>query len=192
MHQTGKRGPGRLLLVGVALAILVASPGSAMGSTDPTTPPPSCDSIVVTCEPSSTAPPVEPSADDIQPAGGFDGGVLLGIAAVLLAILVVASWIVVVLTGLASLLGARPLARRWLRGIAVPATFLAIWGVLMAVAFIVDIGVSMRHFDTGTPADEQALINAGLVVVAVGGAILGAIATMGVRARTTRGPSRNG
>jgi hypothetical protein len=117
---------------------------------------------------------------------------LLGIAAVLIVVLVVASWIVVVLTGLAGLLGARPLARRSLRTIAVPATFVAIWGALMAVALIVDIGVSMGHFDTGTPADEQALINARLVVVALGGAILGAIAALAVRTRTNRAPSKNG
>jgi hypothetical protein len=135
-----------------------------------------------------TQPPVTPATDDVQPTPGFDGTDLRGLAIEAVVVLVVASWIFLALAGLARIVGARPLVRRWLRVIAVPATFLGVWGGLMAIVLIVDIAVSMSHFDTGTPAGDQALIDAGIWVVAVGGAILGTLAALRVRRETTSTP----
>ena len=51
----------------------------------------------------------------------------------------------------------------------------------MTIVLFVDFMVSMSHFDTGTPPDEQARLNVAIWVVAVGGAVLGARAARRVR-----------
>lgn len=149
-----------------------------------------CQSLITVTLPAGvvappTPPPVAPAADEVQPTRGFDGTDLRGLAVEGVAVLVLASWIFIAVVGTARILGARPLARRWLRTIALPATFLAVWGGLMAVALVVDLVVSLSHFDTGTPAGDQALIDAGIWVVAIGGAVLGTLAALRVRRDTT-------
>lgn len=54
-------------------------------------------------------------------------------------------------------------------------------GELMAIVLFVDFAVSMGHFDTGAPPDDQALLDTGIWVVAVGGSILGTLAALRVR-----------
>lgn len=131
-----------------------------------------------------TEPPVAPAANEVEPPRGFDGADLRGLAVEAVVVLVVGSWIFLALVGVATILGARPLVRPWLRRIVLPATFLAVWGGLMVVVLFVDLAVSMGHFDTGTPPGDQALIDAAIWVAAVGGAILGTLAALRVREKT--------
>lgn len=140
--------------------------------------------ITVTLPAGVVAPPTQPPEEGAsldEPAPGFDGADLRGLAVEAAAVLVVASWMFLALAGLARILGARPLARRWLRLIAPPATFLAVWGGFMTVALFADFLVSMSHFDTGTPPGDQALLDIGIWGMAVAGAILGTLAALRVR-----------
>jgi hypothetical protein len=141
--------------------------------------------------PADAAGVVQPPADAagvVQPpagaAPGFALADLAGLAAEVAAMVVLASWIFLAVVGVAKLVGARPLSRRWPRALAIPATFVAIVGAFLAVALIVDIGVSFGHFDTGTPPDQQALLDVGIWAMAAAGSLLGGLAALWVRNRT--------
>lgn len=144
--------------------------------------------ITVTLPAGVVAPPTQPPVNlepADQPTRGIDGTDLRTAAGIAVAVLVVVSWIFLALAGLTRNLGVRPLARRWVRVIAPPVTFLAVWGGLMAVAFLADVVVSFSHFDSGTPPGDQALLDMGIWGMAVGGSILGTLAALRVRDRVT-------
>jgi hypothetical protein len=57
-------------------------------------------------------------------------------------------------------------------------------GGFLAVALLADLMVSLSHFDTGTPPDQQALLDAGIWAMAVVGSVVGAVAAVRIRTRT--------
>jgi hypothetical protein len=138
----------------------------------------------VVAPPTQAAGATDAQPSTTEPTAGFDVADLGGLAVEAAAILVLGSWIFLAIVAVARLIGARPLSRRWLRAIAIPATFLAIAGGFLTVALLAAFMVSLGHFDTGTPPDQQALIDKAIWAMAALGAILGTLAALRVRNRT--------
>jgi hypothetical protein len=151
-----------------------------------------CESPFGVTLPAGVVPPPagEPASQPVptEPSGGFDGADLGGLAVEVAAFLVLGPWIFLAIVAAASLIGARPLARRWVRAIAIPATFLAIAGGFLTVALLASFMVSLGHFDTGTPPDQQAVVDKAIWGMATIGAILGTLTALLVRSRTRHDP----
>jgi hypothetical protein len=127
----------------------------------------------------AVAPPTPAEGEEGQQHEATSGDVaagLRGLAVEAFAGLVLGSWIFLMVVGLAAMIGARPLSRPRVRMIAAPATFLAIVGGFLSVALLTDFMVSLSHFDSGTPPDQQAVLDKAIWAAAAIGTILGAIA----------------
>jgi hypothetical protein len=154
---------------------------------------PPCESVVTVALPAGVVAPSTPAGGgaqqpQVETAAGPTASDLWGFAAAAFGILVAASWIFLLVVGIATLIGARPLARRGWRSVAGVAAFLGILGGFLVVALLADLMVSFSHFDTGTPPDQQTLLDRGIWAMAAIGSVLGAVAWLRIRAhRSTLG-----
>lgn len=123
------------------------------------------------------APPTQAPDDSIeQPMTGIDAGAIVGMAATVAAVLVVASWLfLIVLAILGFAKGARLREHTRLRALARVAAFLAILGGFLAVGIFIYFGIAMSHFDSGIPPDQKALLDIGMWGLAVTGSVAGVV-----------------
>jgi hypothetical protein len=124
------------------------------------------------------APATLAPADEtlVAPGSAVDIGTIVAAAAVTGSLIVVGSWLFLVVLFIAAIAGTRPLARRGIRALARVATFIAVLGATLTIGLFFYFGVSMAHFDTGILPEQMAILDLGLAVSVIGGAVLGAIA----------------
>ncbi|HEY3335289.1 MAG TPA: hypothetical protein VGK16_08675 [Candidatus Limnocylindrales bacterium] len=101
-------------------------------------------------------------------------------------VLILASWGVLVLLGIARLLGRRPTALQWVRWIARIAIVGAIIGGGLATWAMTSFMDGMAHFDSGIPPEHRALLDSAFWGVIVVGAVLGLLAASRVREPSAR------
>jgi hypothetical protein len=265
----GQGSPGRLrpLLIGGALAALLAMPGSTLASTDPETPPPSCDLGTSTLEAGTplelsgtdspdqvvgvvarrddgqsrdvtvttvngawhavllfgvadggswlvavggersscaspltvilpagvVAPPTPELAQDPAsepPAVAIDGETVWAAVWLIGTASVAGSWIMVVVLAVSRGARRRLLARRSGRLVARGASFVAVLGGCLAAWLVLDIAVSLSHFDTGPTPGEQRWLDLTLWAAVVGGSVLGTLLARRLRGAPVSGGSR--
>jgi hypothetical protein len=144
-----------------------------------------CESpLTVTLPQGATAPPVEAGfVDDtlVPPPPLIDGSRVVTWLATTTVALVLASWLFLAFVAAGAVAGFRPLAGVLRRNLARGAAFIAVLGAVTGAAVFVDFLVSMSHFDTGTPAEEQAVLNAAIGISVVVGAAAGWMAARRIR-----------
>ena len=100
-----------------------------------------------------------------------------------IAIAVLASWIVLAMLGLVRIAGHHPLARRPVRRIAQVAVVTGIVGACVFAWGFASFMDGMRHFDTGIPMDERAILDTAFWVAVAVGIVLGVVAARHLRGR---------
>ncbi len=142
--------------------------------------------LSVTLPAGVVAPPTEPpaAADEAgPPVDGQGAATIRDIGVKATVALVVGSWILLLCLALAS--RARPLTHRSIRLAARTAAFIGILGAFVTVGLFAYFLDSMRHFDTGVPDGDAAILNFGIVGLAVIGSILGTFAALRIKGPTT-------
>ena len=145
--------------------------------------------LTVTLPPGVVAPPtLSPIPDQPQDTsvGGMDVPTLQAVAARTAVVLIVGSWLFVALIQIVRGFGRRPLVHPWIRRITRVATFLAILGAALGMWVVGYFFDAMRHFDSGIPASEQLLLDAGFWGAVIVGSVLGTMAALRVRDRSAR------
>jgi hypothetical protein len=138
-----------------------------------------CVSQLTVTLPEGVVAPSRPPAEEpvlVETTAGIDAATVRTAMAGGAAALVVACWVLLVLLGIARLLGGQPLAHRNLRRVASAATFVAVLGAFMGIGLFAYLAYSIGHFDTGIPPEEKVLLDVGLWVVGVVGAGVGVLA----------------
>jgi hypothetical protein len=135
-----------------------------------------CVSQLTVTLPAGVVAPSRPPEEEpvlVETTTGVDSGTVRTAMAGGAAALVVASWVLLAVLGVARLLGGQPLARRNLRRVASAATFVAILGVFMGIGLFAYLVYSIGRFDTGIPPEQKVLLDVGLWVVGIVGACVG-------------------
>jgi hypothetical protein len=155
----------------------------------------SCTSpLTVTLPAGVVAPPILPLASESPQdpsATGIDSSALWTAAVIAAVVVVVGSWLLLVLLALARGFGARPLARRPVRGIARVAIFVSVLGAGIAIWAVVYFMDGMLHFDPGIPSDQRAVLDGALWVVVVFGSVLGMLGARRLGAGPAPGEARS-
>jgi hypothetical protein len=152
-----------------------------------------CASRLTVTLPAGVIPPTRaPVAQTtVEPvASGIDGDTIRSVAAVGVAAVVVASWILLPLLALSSVLGARPLARRSLLVLARGATFAAVLGGFVTAGLTVYIGIGFSHMSSGIPSDQKAILDMGLWGVVIVGVVAATLAARRVASGPPAGDRR--
>ncbi len=97
------------------------------------------------------------------------------------ALAVVASWLFLLIVGLANAAGARPLARRGFGPLARVTTFIGVLGAFVGVGVVVYFGFAMSHFGTGIPPEQVAVLDLMLLGMVVAGSVVGIISAQRLR-----------